>query len=399
MATTEELAILSDPLSRIHARQAEVDRERGSLVQSPLDTDFVQPWEVYDQELFDLEMMRVFGRSWIWLGDTEDLVEPGDFITGTIGYQPVIVIRQDDGSLKGFLNNCRHRASGLAFDAHGNCGSTLLCPYHNWAYRIDGTLINIPDQTRMYGNDFPKQDYGLVPIRVATGWGKFIFGCLSRKAPSFEEWVEPLNERYERYKFSKFHRFHRELDETYRFNWKLLVENANDDYHVRFVHSRNNNRSAIMDVEPRQAGRTTSGYKPRKSDIDITGGRTDLPEKDLKGGYADHIYPNVVPLPKPDYIWMVRVDPITPTTTRMFSRVYGLTDEIEKQEEAINLLEMANKEDTDMVTILMDNLRSPFYRAGPASTWETRATHLIRLVREDVATPLDPDEFDGPVDN
>ena len=56
-----------------------------------------------------------------------------------------------------------------------------------------------------------------------------------------------------------------------------------------------------------------------------------------------------------------------------------------------------NKEDTDMVTILMSNLRSPFYRVGPPTTWEGRAAHLMRLVRQDVATPLDPDEFTAPV--
>ena len=81
----------------------------------------------------------------MWLGDTEDLQQPGDFITGTIGYQSVLVIRKDDGSIKGFLNNCRHRASAWSPSPPGNCGKTLTCPYHNWTYAIDGTLIGMPD--------------------------------------------------------------------------------------------------------------------------------------------------------------------------------------------------------------------------------------------------------------
>ena len=92
---------------------AEVPREGAGLVDSPLPSPMLQPWEVWDRELFDTEMMRVFGRSWVWLGDTEDLRAPGDYITGRIGYQPVLVIRQADGGIEGFLNNCRHRASGL----------------------------------------------------------------------------------------------------------------------------------------------------------------------------------------------------------------------------------------------------------------------------------------------
>ena len=167
---------------------------------------------------------------------------------------------------------------------------------------------------------------------------------------------------------------------------------------MRFVHRRNNSVSATMDTEVEWAGRTTSGYKPRQKHIDITGGRTDLPEKDLRGGYADYIYPNLVPLPKPTFIWMVRIDPITPERTRMFSRVYGLTHDVDEQNDAIRLLELANQEDTDMITILMENVRSPFYRAGPAATWEGRIAQILRLLRSDVETPLAPDEFEGSID-
>jgi choline monooxygenase len=76
--------------------------------------------------------------------------------------------------------------------------------------------------------------------------------------------------------------------------------------------------------------------------------------------------------------------------------MYGLTDDVDEQERELQSLADTNKEDTDMVTILMSNLRSPFYRVGPPTSWEGRAAHLMRLVRQDVATPLDPDEFTVP---
>jgi hypothetical protein len=95
---------------------------------------------------------------------------------------------------------------------------------------------------------------------------------------------------------------------------------------------------------------------------------------------------------------MVRADPVGPDRTRLFSRIYGLNNDVEAQERDLQSLEQTNKEDTDMVTVLMHNLRSPFYRVGPPTTWEGRAAHIMRLVREDVATPLAPDEFEGPVD-
>lgn len=386
-------------LRRISEREARNREEFAGLVPMTPDSPMLQPWEVYDRELFDLEMVRVFARSWVWLGDTEDLEEPGDFITGMIGMQPVIVIRQTDGSVKGFLNNCRHRASGLEFEPAGHCGKTLTCPYHNWAYSIDGTLVGIPDKNRMYGEDFPMEEYGLVPIRIEVAWNKLVFGCLSRKAPTFREWIAPLAERYDAYDLGTFKRFHRELDQTYPINWKVFAENSNDDYHVRFVHRRLNDRRQNMDTIVRFEGRTTSGYKPHKVTVDDpSGGRNDLPEEVLKGHFAEFIMPNLTPLPYPTQLIMVRADPIAPDRTRLFSRIYGLTEDIEEQEGQLQNLEITNKEDTDMVTVLMENLRSPFYRVGPPSMWEGRAAHVMRMIREDVATPLAPDEFDGPVD-
>jgi len=383
---------------RMTERRRQWVAETAGLVQSPPDSPMLQPYEVYDQDLFDLEMIRVYGRSWIWLGDTEDLRQPGDYITGQIGYQPVIVIRQTDGSVRGFLNNCRHRASGLAFEPAGHCGKTLTCPYHNWAYAIDGSLIGIPDEKRMYPEGLDKERYGLVPIRIEVAWGKLVFGCLSRKAPPFREWIAPLADRYDRYGFERFTRYHRELDQTYPINWKAFAENSNDDYHVRFVHRRLNDRRKSLDTIVRFEGRTCSGYKPHKLDVeDPSGGRTDLPEEQLKGHYADFIYPNLTPLPYPTQLIMVRADPIAPDRTRLFSRIYGIGKPIEEQEEQLQSLEQTNKEDTDMVTELMRNLRSPFYRVGPPTSWEGRAAHIMRLVRDDVATPLAPDEFEGEV--
>ncbi|TMK58466.1 MAG: aromatic ring-hydroxylating dioxygenase subunit alpha [Actinobacteria bacterium] len=367
------MAAVDDALAE--RRQRKLGSEFRIPGAAPLPTDLLRPDEVYDQDLFDLEMLRVFARSWIWLGDTEDLVEPGDFITGKIGYQPVFVVRQDDGTLRGFFNACRHRASPVVAGPGGHCTKSFTCPYHNWTYAFDGTLIGVPDKRRMYGRDFPMHEYGLVPIRVGILFDKLVFGCISRKQVSLEEYVGPFLERYSRYGFQRFTRFHRDLDDTYPINWKAFMENSNDDI-----------------------GYTCSGYKPAPEGFDATGGRTDLPEKDLRGFYADALYPNLSPLPNPTELWMVRADPVAPDRTRLFSRVYGLNKTIEEQEATLENLEFTNHEDTAMVTRVMENLRSPLYRVGPPSNWEGRALHIDRLIRRDVETPLAIDEFEGPVD-
>jgi len=367
--------------------------ETDGLVNSPLSTPMLQPWEVFDQELFDLEMLRVFARSWIWLGDTEDLQNPGDYITATIGSQPIVVVRTAAGDIKGYLNNCRHRASSVVTAPGGNCGSSMVCPYHNWAYNLDGQLIGIPDRVRMYPEGIAMEDFGLVPIRIEVAWNKLVFGCISHKAPSFRQWIAPIADRYDRYRLDTFQRYPRQLDETYPINWKVFVENSNDDYHVRFVHRRINAQRKQLDTIVRFEGRTCSGYKPHPESFDTTGGRTDMADEDLKGHYADFIYPNLTPLPYATLLILVRADPLAPDRTRVVSRIYGLGRSPDEQAADMVNLELTNKEDTDMVTVLMGNLRSPFYRVGPATTWEGRAAHVMQLVRADVATPLASDEF------
>ncbi len=245
----------------------------------------------------------------------------------------------------------------------------------------------------MYGRDFDMRDYGLVEIRVGVLFDKLVFGCLSRKQVSLEEWWAPLLERYERYGFGRFTRFHRDLDGVYPINWKAFMENSNDDYHVRFVHARLDFMIKRLETTFHVEGYTCSGYKPSSETFDGSGGRTDLPKKDLEGFYADAVYPNLSPLPSPTELWMVRADPIAPDRTRLFSRVYGLGKTRDDEERSLQNLEDTNIEDTNIVTRCMDNLRSPLYSVGPPSKWETRALHIDRLVRRDVATPLAEDEF------
>jgi choline monooxygenase len=335
----------------------------------------------------------------VWLGDTEDLQEPGDYITGLIGLQPVVVIKQQDGSVQGFLDNCRHRASQItpAGTDRGNCGKSLTCPYHGWAYSTDGSLIGIPDEPRMYPDGIPKDSYGLTPIRVEVAWGKLVFACLSQKAVPFREWVAPLAERYDRIRIDGLKRFDRELDQTYPINWKAFVENSNDDYHVRFVHRRLNTLRHQLDTIVRFEGRTCSGYKPHNLKVaNPAGGRDDLPEEERHGHYADFIYPTLTPLSFPTMLVLVKAEPLAPDRTRLVSRVYGLPETSREEQERIveDNVALTNKEDTDMVINLMYNLRSPFFRVGPPTEWEGRAAHLMKLVRHDVATPLASDEFD-----
>ena len=102
-------------------------------------------FDVYiDPEVFQLEMERLWSRTWIYVGHASQVPKPGDFITANIAAKPVIMVRDTDGSVRVLMNRCAHKGTKVVYDFSGNTGKTFRCPYHAWTYRLDGALLNIP---------------------------------------------------------------------------------------------------------------------------------------------------------------------------------------------------------------------------------------------------------------
>ena len=144
-----------------------------------------------DPELAELEQTRIFARSWQLVAHVSQLPNPGDYLTGTAGVQPVLVLRADDGKLRAFRNVCRHRGSRL-LSGSGQCGKAIRCLYHGWTYRLDGQLIGVPEGRSIA--DLDKSELGLFPARVETLCG-LVFVNLDIHAQPLAEQVAGLPER------------------------------------------------------------------------------------------------------------------------------------------------------------------------------------------------------------
>ena len=107
--------------------------------------------DVYtDAEVFQLEMERLWSRTWIYVGHTSQIPDAGDFLTLDVATQPVIVVRHSDDSVRVLLNRCAHKGTKVVYDTAGNAGKTFRCPYHAWTYRTDGTLLQVPQIGRAH---------------------------------------------------------------------------------------------------------------------------------------------------------------------------------------------------------------------------------------------------------
>ena len=202
------------------------------------------PWSWYtDPAVLRLEQERIFRRSWQYVGHAGDVAELGSFRATRAGDVPVVLVRDVDGTLRAFVNVCRHRGA-IVCDGSGK-RSTLQCPYHAWTYGLDGRLVAAPRLAREGGAD--EAELGLLPLRLEA-WGPFLFVNPDADADPLAEVLGDVPERIaeagiEVDALRFLQRSGSELDA----NWKIVSENFLECYHCPTAHP---GFSAVMDVSP-----------------------------------------------------------------------------------------------------------------------------------------------------
>jgi choline monooxygenase len=189
------------------------------------------PWYV-DERIAGLERATVFSKSWQMVARLDQLAQPGGYVTALLAGEPIVVVRGEDGVIRGFFNVCRHHAASVMTEPEGKA-PILRCPYHGWTYSLSGELKGTPDFAGVCG--FDKAKNGLMPIETAV-WEKFVFVRLTPGGPSLEQSLGPLVEQFRKLDLSRFHFFERRRW-TFECNWKVFVDNYLDGgYHVPHLH-------------------------------------------------------------------------------------------------------------------------------------------------------------------
>jgi glycine betaine catabolism A len=257
--------------------------------------------EYCSAEVFELERDRLFHGSWFCVGRAEDAPAAGSFVVADVAGESVLIVRGEDGALRGFLNVCRHRGSQL-------CQGTgpvkaIRCPYHAWSYGLDGRLLATPNVRRE--ERLPRERLGLHDVRLEV-WAGFVWVNMAGDGPSLVDhltrWASDDPFQWQRYDVGGLVVGARR---EYRVaaNWKILIENYNECLHCPTVHPQ---LATIVPIYRRgeveeQPGRNGNGNQLREGFTSFTpSGQSRLPSlpglepDDLGTFYGVTLLPNLI---------------------------------------------------------------------------------------------------------
>jgi phenylpropionate dioxygenase-like ring-hydroxylating dioxygenase large terminal subunit len=210
---------------------------------SDLDRGLSLPASWYTDPAFvEQERERIFRHTWQYIGRAEQLARPGDFITGSAGEIPIVVVRSD-GGLKGFVNVCRHRRHEV-MSGTGN-KQLLQCPYHAWTYDLEGCLKTAPRSEREEA--FHKEDYPLLSVLVDV-WGPWVFVNPDLHARPLTHFLGELPQIIANSGLNLMQlKFYHRKAWASNANWKVMIENYLECYHCPIQHP---GFSAVIAVDP-----------------------------------------------------------------------------------------------------------------------------------------------------
>jgi choline monooxygenase len=346
--------------------------------------------EAYTSEaFFAVERERVFASGWVAAGPSAAVRDPGELLVADIAGRSVIVVRGLDGELRAFYNTCRHRGTRLLPPGRGRVKRSIRCPYHSWAYSLNGSCIGTPlfegseipdDQRAVFDMDgvaaFDRADYGLLEVRTEC-WGPLALVCLNHDAPSLSDHLGDLPGRTAGYRLDEWEiarTAHYEVDA----NYKLLAENFMEYYHLPWVHP------GLVKVSPIEAHHRWQGRgmysgmctNPIAADSEQGGWQVGLPaisglgESDAASARFIWLFPNVAINVLPNHLFLIHADPVGPARTR--ETTYLLTHPESasdaRSEDAVDRLaafwDEVNREDIEIVERVQQGLATTPFPGG-----------------------------------
>lgn len=357
-------------------------------------------------EVFAAEWKSIFQQHWLYAGNMAQIPKAGDYFLYNLQQDAIIIIRGNNGEVHAHYNTCTHRGSAICLNEKGNAPK-LICPYHQWVFDRDGTLLN----ARMMPDDFCKDDFHLRSVHVKNVEG-LIFISLAEEAPSFDAIEKSLAPYLKPYKINEA-KVASIKHYTLRANWKLVAENFRECYHCGGAHPEycsaviganlredtneltlskqkdwqaNGLATDLIEVTP---GTTTYAIRyplrPGIESYSVDGKKISIPmglHKNYDAGVVGLVnYPNFWMDAVSDYVWTMRVTPVNAFTTDV--EFCWLVDKnaVEGKDYSLERLtqfwEVTGEQDGTLCENNFRGIETHGYRSGPYAPVEDQVINFV----------------------
>jgi Rieske 2Fe-2S family protein len=300
-----------------------------------------------------------------------------------------LLVRGESGELRGFFNVCRHRGHELLACGEATNRQVIKCPYHAWAYELNGTLKGAPRFKHLSSSDPVRE--GLVPARVVE-WHGWTFVNASGSAPPFEEHVGNLDELVRPYGPDRLVACAAHEYEVAA-NWKIVVENYHECYHCTSIHPE------LCRVTPTTSGESfdptglwvggSMDLEAHAETMSLSGASGGVPipslaERQLRQVYYYGLFPNLLISPHPDYVMTHRIEPLAPGRTRIECQWLFPAEAAEREGfdpgYAVEFWDLTNRQDWSACESVQRGVSSRGYRQGPLAIDEDNVHQFLTMV-------------------
>ena len=348
-------------------------------------------WIYHDREFFELEKEVIFRSSWQVVCHVSDVPRSGDYHSFDFLGESVIVVRGDDGEVRGFHNVCRHRASRLLEGPKGHCGKRITCGYHAWTYALDGRLVGVPQRDAFKGLDVSRHGLASLDLEVFMG---FIFVRFAPGLPSVREMAAPYSNELAAYRLQELVPQGRVTLRSRAVNWKNVADNYSDGLHINVAHpglTRLFGQSYGIEAQPwidKMWGTLrdipSSNWSERLYQQVLPAIDYLPPERQRLWTYFK-LWPNIAFDIYPDQIDFMQFLPVSPTETLVREIAYVHPDSRREMHVARYLNWRINRrvslEDKLLIERVQSGMTSSSYTVGPLSDNEVCLRSFARRMR------------------
>src|ERR1700732_1783722 len=346
-----------------------------------------------DPSILEIEKEKIFRRTWQLVGTLHQprgevngvkrtIADPETFFTADLAGEPIVVVRDKQGTLRAFSNVCRHRAGPIA--SGSGCKNVLRCGYHGWTYTLDGRLIGTPDIDGV--EFFDRSTMGMVPLRLET-WEQFIFVNFNRDAEPLSTYLGDIPEQAHRFQFEGLE-FAEHRDYVINCNWKVYVDNYLEGYHIPIAHP-----GLMREIDYSQYRTDTFRYHSqqfapiRAMEQEDMGERFYAPGNGTQEALYFWIFPNLMLNLYPDNVSTNLIVPISQEKTLTIFEWFFHDNASDKArariQKAVAFSDEVQQEDIGLCESVQRGLRSATYDRGRYSVRrENGVHHFHMLLRE-----------------